>query len=112
RAWQSAVDDGHIDFGRLDEPAQESVIARVRRDKAAGRALRPASLAPLPSPTLIETNADIIRARYALPGYGERLARLYARLVSERPSEVADSADGAKLLDLFLAPERLTLLRT
>ncbi|MCF7990662.1 MAG: glycosyltransferase family 4 protein, partial [Thiohalocapsa sp.] len=28
RAWQSAVDDGHIDSGRLDEPAQESVIAR------------------------------------------------------------------------------------
>jgi hypothetical protein len=110
-AWRSAVDDVHIDLGRLDEPAQETVIRHLRADPGARKELSPSALSATRLPRLIAANDAAIRAKYSLSGYGSRLASIYAQIIDSVPSSRFGHADGDTLLDEFLAPERLTLLR-
>jgi glycosyltransferase involved in cell wall biosynthesis len=112
QAWRSAVEDAHIDLGRLDEPAQETVIRHLRTNPNAREDLSPSALTATNDTRLIDANADTIRAEYSLSGYGSRLASIYAEILDEVPSARFGHADGDTLLDEFLAPERLTLLRT
>jgi hypothetical protein len=112
RAWQSAVNAAHIDFGRLDEPAQEVVIRRLRTEPDARSALRPRALELAATPALIESNRAVIAETYSVPGFGERLAAIYATVAAATPSATLAAAHGDTLLDAFLAPERLSLLRS
>jgi hypothetical protein len=112
RAWAAATDADSIDMGRLDEPAQEAVIRHVHADPAARRVLQPAALAPADDPGLIRTNAHAVRDQYGLAVYGRRLSQIYAAITGAGLSARLEAADGDRLLDEFLAPERLTLLRT
>ena len=80
-AWRSAVDDVHIDLGRLDELAQETVIRHLRADPGARNDLSPSALTATKVPRLIATNDAAIRAEYSLSGYGSRLASIYAEII-------------------------------
>jgi hypothetical protein len=44
-------------------------------------------------------------------GYGDRLMAIYAAVAVAASSATCDAAQGDALLDAFLAPERLCLLR-
>jgi hypothetical protein len=112
RAWQSAVRETHIDFGRLDEAAQASVIRRLRADAGARAALRPRTLAATAGADLIAANRAIIGEAYSLQGFGERLVAIYTAAMTAAPSAAFAAARGDALLDAFLAPERLSLLRS
>ncbi|WP_296900158.1 hypothetical protein, partial [Thiohalocapsa sp.] len=112
RAWQHVLHDDMIDFGRLDEPAQEEVIRRLRHDPAARGELRPQALTVSADAALIDQNRAIIAAHYSVQGYGEHLAAIYAAVAAAPPSPTFAAADGAALLARFLAPERLWLLRS
>lgn len=107
-AWISA---DCVDFGRLDEELQEIVLRRVVGSPAEARALVPWSL---PDPDRcaedIESNRRILREKYGLQAYGRKLMRVYGQLLSSRVSAIG-CLNGEILLDFFLAPERLTLLR-
>ncbi len=112
QAWRHAVSAERIDFGRLDETAQTQVIRRLHADPGARDALRPAALAAATDAGLVEANRQAIAARYSVPGYGERLAAIYAAVAAAVPSPTFSAADGTALLSHFLAPERLWLLRS
>ena len=112
RAWHSAVRDGHIDFGRLDEPAQEQVIRRLSVDRDAHTELRPPALASAAAAASIAANRAIIAREYSVAGFGARLAAIYAEVSAAVPSATFDAARGEVLLNHFLAPERLCLLRS
>jgi glycosyltransferase involved in cell wall biosynthesis len=112
RAWASAVADGRIDFGRLNEPAQTTIIRRVHADPSAGQALRPQGLDASAAESVIESNLGVIDRRYSLEGFGQRLAAIYAAVAGSTPSATFSAADGEALLQHFLDPRRLTLLRT
>lgn len=112
RAWQSAIRDRHIDFGRLDEPAQEAVIRRLRAAPAARSALQPRVLAAPLAPSLIAANRKVIDDAYSVSGYGDRLMAIYGALAAAAPAATCEAARGNTLLDAFLAPERLCLLRS
>ncbi|MGB5835123.1 MAG: glycosyltransferase family 4 protein [Thiohalocapsa sp.] len=112
RAWLSAATDAHIDMGRLDEPAQESVIRRLHANPTAFAEMMPSQLIATDDAKIIAANDSAIRASYGLHGYGRGLASLYAGIMEAIPSASFGRGDGEKLLDQFLAPERLTLLRT
>ena len=112
RAWQSAVCDAHIDFGRLDEPAQAQIIRWLHADPASRAALRPQRLASAATPALLAANRSVIGREYSLSGFGARLAATYAEVAAAVPSATFDAARGEVLLDHFLAPERLCLLRS
>jgi hypothetical protein len=111
-AWHSAVRGAHIDFGRLDEPAQMQVIRRLRADPSARTALCPPALDAAPATAAIGENRSVIGREYSVVGFGARLAAVYALVAGAEPSATFSAADGAVLLGEFLAPERLSLLRT
>lgn len=112
RLWRSAECDGRIDFGRLDEPAQEEVIRHVAADAREGASLRPRRLAGAVTGDLIAHNRAVADGDFSIDGYGRRLEGIYQSLVDSPVDTQLDRADGSVLLDQFLAPERLFLLRT
>ena len=111
RAWEDAVADGRMDFGRLDEPAQAQVIRRLHGSPSARSELGRPPLAAPADAGLIAANRAVIASHYSVQRYGERLAAIYDALVAAQPSARIAAADGAALLERFLAPERLWLLR-
>jgi glycosyltransferase involved in cell wall biosynthesis len=112
RLWSSTVRDGRIDFGRLDETAQEKVIRHLAADAQDRAFLRPRCLAGAASADLIAHNRSVAERDYSIAGYGHRLENIYRALMSSPVDSRLGAADGAALLDRFLAPERLFLLRT
>jgi hypothetical protein len=112
RLWSSTVRDGRIDFGRLDETAQEEVIRHLAADAQDRAFLRPRCLAGAASADLIAHNRSVAERDYSIAGYGHRLENIYRALMSSPVDSRLGAADGAALLDQFLAPERLFLLRT
>lgn len=112
RLWDCAVHGGSIDFGRLDEMAQEEIIRHLAANVRDATYLRPARLAGSTLADPISRNRAVAERDYSIAGYGCRLERIYQSLVEATVEPVLDAADGAALLDRFLAPERLFLLRT
>jgi len=112
RAVVAAISENRVDFGRLNELLQQAVIERIVRDPALKSAIVPAELAVTTlEPDVIQQNSNIVRTQFNLDQYGERLRRIY-RAVAASPVEPGAPLDAQKLLDQFLIPERLSLLRT
>lgn len=108
-ACGAATRGGMVDFGRLDEAMQEAILRRV----AAGERLdlRPPTLATAADPSVMAANADLVRGKFSEEGYGRDVLKLYRALMNEEDLTSA-GPDAARLLDVFLAPERFHLLRT
>jgi hypothetical protein len=112
--WTTVVRDGRIDFGRLDETAQEEVIRHLSANPQDRSELRPPHLAaPAAADTgRITRNRHVAEQKFSISGYGQLLEAVYSRLLSEPVSRDLGAGDIDALLDRFLAPERLFLLRT
>ncbi|MHC4886619.1 MAG: hypothetical protein ACYTGH_16200 [Planctomycetota bacterium] len=111
-AWNAAVRDDRVDFGRLDEELQRGVIERLAADPSAGAALGPVSLtASALTADRLAANRSAVESAYSLGGYGRRLQNLY-RAVIQSSSGPVEYLDGHALLDAFLDPARFMLLRT
>ena len=111
RVLTSWMEDGRVDFGRLDEPMQEEVLARLVRQQAQAALVNPPGLpqaATLSVP--LAENKRLLRQQYSLGQYGERLEQIY-RQIAGAGASACGQLDGEALLDWFLAPERLHLLR-
>jgi glycosyltransferase involved in cell wall biosynthesis len=108
-AW---ILDGCVDFGRLDEFLQEAIIRRVANSSTARDQLLPHRL-PDPGRHIeqIEENRRVIAREFSLTQYGERLLGIYHQIIRS-PVEPLEAFSGEALLDQFLAPERLYLLRS
>jgi glycosyltransferase involved in cell wall biosynthesis len=108
RTW---IQDEMVDFGRLDEELQELVLRRIVQHPDEASALIPQEL-----PCLFNNqedllhNKEILLKRYSLEGYGCRLIKTYKRVLA-CPASKLDYLNGNILLDLFLQPERLNLLK-
>jgi len=107
-AW---IRDGLVDFGRLDEPMQEVILHRLAHAPEQAVDIGPAAL---PNPqdlySMVENNRCLLRSSHNLTQYGVVVEQMY-RQVAASPITPLDSLDGEVLLDRFLAPERLSLLR-
>jgi glycosyltransferase involved in cell wall biosynthesis len=111
RAWDAAVTDDTIDFGRLAEPDQERII---RRAAAGGGDLQP-QLSPSSDPSLqarMTSNRAVVTQHFMLYRYRDRLEDIYHAIHTATPQPILASADAEALLDRFQAPERLYLLKT
>ncbi len=110
RALGAACRHGFVDFGRLDESMQESVIAKLVADPAAADAVRtdrPGFLGD----SAIEHNREAIEENFSLAAYGDRLTAIYAEMKRSDIGEIT-SLPWDLLLRQFLQPERFYLLRT
>lgn len=107
-AW---IHDGRVDYGRLHEVMQEGILHRLATDHGLAIDCDPVAL---PDPVVLHqpmaANRALLRSRYHLAGYGAAVEQVYEHIVSSAATSL-DSLDGERLLDCFLAPERLFLLR-
>jgi glycosyltransferase involved in cell wall biosynthesis len=107
-AW---IYDGLVDFGRLDEPLQEVVLHRLALAPEQAVDIGPAAL---PNPydlySLVENNRCLLQSSHSLTQYGAIVEQMYQQVVASSITPL-DCLDGEVLLDRFLAPERLSLLR-
>lgn len=107
-AW---IRGGRIDFGRLDEPLQEIVLRRLVIARAQSALVAPNELPePASLRASVQENQSVLRTRYTLARYGEAVEAVYRQVAGSAVTAI-DYLDGEVLLDRFLAPERLTLLR-
>ena len=107
-AW---IRDSGVDFGRLDEVLQETVLRRLVATQAQSALGEPIRLPnPVSQQGIVAENQALLRSRYSLARYGEVLEAVYLRVAGSAGTAV-DHLDGEALLDRFLAPERLSLLR-
>ncbi len=112
RLWASSVRDEYIDFGRLDEAAQEEVIRHLVSNPQDRAFLRPMHLPDTIPAGRIAHNRTLAERDYSITGYGRRLEGIYRSLLDATVDPSLSAADGTTLLERFLAPERLFLLRT
>lgn len=106
-AW---IHDRQVDFGRLDEPLQESIITRVVASDADRRQISVHCLQP-PSARCVASNGNAVRRSFGLEAYGQRLDAIYRGLLDSGVGPI-EAAANEVILDWFLAPERLFLLAT
>lgn len=107
-AW---IREDRIDFGRLDESLQETVLRRLVATEGQAALFCPGELpAPACLGASLAENQRILHSRYSLARYGERVEAVY-RQVANATETAPGNLDGEILLDRFLAPERLSLLR-
>lgn len=112
RAFKTALQGDQIDFGRLDEALQQSVVCRLKHSATMRSEIHPARLfGTVPSQPASIQNREAIRRIYGLDRYRRRMERLYTS-IAESESGKLDAISGEILLDHFLAPERFYLLRT
>lgn len=113
------VQHGVIDFGMLSATDQSKVITRVHasnEDRDEVFALNPGmaeSMTPSRDATEISSaNRDIIRSHYSPAAIGARLNQLYQTVLASRVSQEVETVAAAdQLLEFFLDPLRMHLIR-
>ena len=107
-AW---IQEDRVDFGRLDEAMQETVIRRVAADRGQAAAMIPPRLPGIEdAAAVVAANQRVLAARFGLEAYGRRLVQAYEQVAGAACGPALALA-GGRLLDAFLDPARLTLLR-
>lgn len=110
-AFASMTIGGAVEFGRLSEPLQEQVIARVAADPGARAQIAPNALPWETAGACVARNCELIASNFSLERYGENLAALYQK-VANAPVERLQHIDHEAVLNQFLDPARFNLLRT
>ena len=110
-AFRSIVSDGLLDFGRLNEGFQKEILLNLRESPEQLEQIR--RRIPLEVPTYDEIirNQKAIQIRFSQKEYGKKLYNIYKEILANEDHRL-DFAQGKKLLNAFLSPQRLNLLRT
>lgn len=110
RAIEAAITGKYIDFGRLNEPLQKTVIERIVQDPSLKQEVLPATLEGSGDYTsIIPQNKQIVKEQYNVQRYGERLLHIYQTVAASQVGPVS-GIDADRFLDQYLAPERFWLL--
>lgn len=111
-ALAEARQGDHVDFGRLDEALQRTVLERVIRDPGARADIRPPELGPSPGwSEALSHNRAVIAREFSPTAYALNLRRAYAAVLGSditRPTALEPDA----MLDQFLDPRRFIPLMT
>ena len=105
QAKTALVKDGCVDFGILNEEMQRTIIRAVKADPSMISARLGDSSAAIPG------NHQVAETAYGPEAYGDHLFSIYQKLLKTKAGTVK-YADGDKLLDEFMQPNRFNLLRT
>lgn len=108
-AKTALIQNGTLDFGILDEEMQRDLIRKIAGDPSARDRLK-GQLIPA-SGEQVHSNQQVAIEAFSPKAYGDHLLSIYHELLNAKPGSVR-YADGGKLLDSFLSPERFNLLRT
>ncbi len=110
-AYKSMVNEKGVDFGRLDETCQEEIISSVLKSKTSKELIqKQINLQEIDS-KLIQKNKQAVLKNFSQKAYNHKLNSIYDLLLNSKYEQI-EYANGDKLLDSFLCPSRLNLLRT
>ena len=106
------VSNDSIDFGRLDEPNQQTIICAVANSPDLQLGIqRHAGLEALDK-EIIDCNRKAVAEQFSLSSYAHRTLKIYHELLQTEDNHGCQFANGQLLLDQYLSPARLNLLRT
>jgi hypothetical protein len=111
-AFQSMVENDCIDFGRLDETNQRGIIRAVAQSPELQQGIQRHSGLEVLSEEIIDRNKQAVTEQFSLTSYAERTLKIYQQLLATDNSTHCQFANGQLLLDKYLSPTRLNLLRT
>ena len=108
--YQHLTANGTIDFGRLDEELQQTVITHLLQHPRAQEELSlPNLYAEIPQ-ELINHNYQTVQEVFSLSAYTTKLIDTYHHILSA-PPEPSEEIPPAQVLQPFLAPSSFSLLR-
>lgn len=110
-AYEDMTQGDLVDFGRLDESMQESVIELVCQNESLKLDFAPEKLDRLLPSEAMETNKNVVEANFNPNDYGINLLNIYNAIVQKNSSST-DYLDTEKVLQAFMEPRRFNLLRT
>tara|TARA_B100001027_G_scaffold3192_1_gene2082 strand:- start:1958 stop:3394 length:1437 start_codon:yes stop_codon:yes gene_type:complete len=111
QAYHSIVQNGKVDFGRLDECLQKQILTKLSGSKIEADRIREQIPLNLPTGDVVERNQRAVKLQFSQIEYGKKLYSIYNEVLSAKDAQLT-FAHGRKLLDAFLSPKRLNLLRT
>ena len=112
QAYYSMLQDQAIDFGRLDEPNQQAIIRTLSKSHDLQKNIRNhCGLAVLDN-GMIDENCQAVAKQFSLASYADRIISIYQSLLNQGSTSNCEFANGQILLDQYLSPARLNLLRT
>ena len=111
-AFQSMVENDCIDFGRLDERNQRGIIRSVAQSPELQQGIQKHSGLEVLSGEIIDRNRQAVTEQFSLSSYAERTLNIYQELLATDNGTQCQFANGQLLLDQYLFPTRLNLLRT
>ena len=111
-AYKSMVQEDGIDFGRLDEKNQKAIIRTISKSPDLQKLIRQHSNLQVLYKDLINANQLAVTEKFSLSSYADRTMKIYQSLMEVDSTPDCQFADGKMLLDQFLSPNRLNLLRT
>jgi glycosyltransferase involved in cell wall biosynthesis len=111
-AFQSMVENDCIDFGRLDERNQRGIIRSVAQSPELQQGIQKHSGLEVLSGEIIDRNRQAVTEQFSLSSYAERTLNIYQELLATDNGAQCQFANGQLLLDQYLSPNRLNLLRT
>jgi glycosyltransferase involved in cell wall biosynthesis len=109
-AWADLVQDGRVDFGMLDETAQAEVLHSTATGSGLDALVPPIDMNRIDR-SVIGANREHIADLYGLPRYGKSLRSIYETLL-EAPLGTPRAATAGAVLEAFLEPHRIRMLRT
>ena len=110
-AYQSMVQNDQVDFGRLDEVLQEEIILSISKSTEARDEIRSQVKLERIDSEIILKNKESINENFAPKSYTTKLKHIYEMILDSKQDQY-EYAHGEHLLDSFLSPARLNLLRT
>jgi glycosyltransferase involved in cell wall biosynthesis len=111
-AFQSMVENDCIDFGRLDESNQQAIIRTIAHSPELQQGIQKHSGLEVLSGEIIDRNRQAVTEQFSLSSYAERTLNIYQELLATDNGTQCQFANGQLLLDQYLSPTRLNLLRT
>ncbi len=105
------VRDDMVDFGRLDEPLQETIISHLKQCPQDLKTIDPKRLQVTPVET-VEKNCRVIEDLFSLENYRDSLLKSYAAVAGSETTGTLGTLQNRKLLDFFMSPSRFSLLKT
>ena len=109
-ATESILNEQGVKFGSLNEDLQKQVIAGVQSSKQETESIQKQAKLQILNEPNIQKNQAAITENFSLSVYGAKVFQIYQSLL-ESQSEKANFANSEKMLDQFLSPKRLNLLR-
>ena len=110
-AIEAMAPDGRVDFGRLHEPLQQTLVRAIQASPSLADEVRNQANLAEQSMELVSSNAEVVTREYGLSAYGRKLRSVYEEIAGAEGT-VTGCLDAEVLLDAFLKPQRLFLLRS